>query len=461
MMHLAQISQAVNGQLIGSDIVLSGVTTDTRGDCQGELFIALKGDRFDAHDFVSDAQQAGAAAVLIDHEVESSLPKVLVTDTHQALKEFAAWWRAQFVIPVIGVTGSVGKTTVKEMLGCIFAEIGKGVVTKGNLNNEIGLPLTVLRLRQDDQYAILEMGMNHAGEISRLTNIAKPTIAMVNNAAAAHLENLETVEGVAKAKGEIFEGLSDDGVAVINADDQYADLWRELIGQRQMMSFGLSKEADISAEYQLTQSGLRLQVKTSAKSFKVELATLGKHNVSNVLAAIAVAISANIPVDIIRGGLSKYRPLGGRLNADSVAGVALIDDTYNANPASMQAAIEVLAQYNNSILIVGDMGELGDSVETAHRQVGEYASANNIDYLYACGDFSRLVVNGFSGRGQSFKTQDELLVRLSENIHSKISKSNTAILVKGSRFARMENVVKHLNQLLKQVESAQASGGDQ
>lgn len=461
MMHLAQISQALNGQLMGSDVALSGVTTDTRGSCHGELFVALKGDRFDAHDFVADAQQAGAAAVLIDHDVDSSLPKVLVTDTHQALKEFAAWWRAQFVIPVIGVTGSVGKTTVKEMLGCIFAEMGKGVVTKGNLNNEIGLPLTVLRLQQDDQYAILEMGMNHAGEISRLTSIAKPTIAMVNNAAAAHLEGLGTVEGVAKAKGEIFEGLSDDGVAVINADDQYVELWRELIGERQTVSFGLSKEADVTAEYQLTQNGLRLNVKAANESFKVTLATLGKHNVSNALAAIAVATSANIPIDLIQAGLSKYRPLGGRLNADSVGGVTLIDDTYNANPASMQAAIEVLAQYDNSILIVGDMGELGDSVEAAHRQVGVVAADNHIDHLYACGNFAELVASSFSGDGQSFNTQDALLTCLSDTLLGKTAKTNTAILVKGSRFARMENVVKHINEILKKAQTVQASGGDQ
>ena len=311
MMQLSQVSQAVDGQMIGKDVALLGLTTDTRFQCNDQLFVALKGENFDAHDFVAQAEHAGASALLVEHEVDSELPKVIVVDCHQALKDIASWWRAQFVIPVIGVTGSVGKTRVKEMLGCIFSEIGQGVVTQGNLNNEIGMPLTLMKLDKDDRYAIVEMGMNHAGEIDRLTRIAKPTIAVINNAAAAHLEGLGTVEAVAKAKGEIFAGLSDDGVAVINADDTYANLWRELIGERHSWSFGFSESADVRAEYETKQYGLKIKVKAPEQEFKVKLATFGKHNVSNALAAIAVALCANIPAKLIAAGLEKYRPING------------------------------------------------------------------------------------------------------------------------------------------------------
>lgn len=460
MMHLTQITEAVNGQLIGADVSCSGVTTDTRGSCQGELFVALKGDRFDAHDFVMNAQHAGAAAAMVERDVDSSISKVLVNDTHQALQDLAAWWRAQFVIPVIGVTGSVGKTTVKEMLGYIFAEMGKGVVTKGNLNNEIGVPLTLLRLMSSDQYAIVEMGMNHAGEIARLTNIAKPTIALINNAAAAHLEGLGTIERVAKAKGEIFQGLSDDGIAIVNADDDYLGLWCELAEKHQIMSFGLSVDADVRAEYELGVNGLSMLVNTIDESFKVQLSTLGKHNVLNALAAIAVAKAAHIPVELIQKGLSNFRPIGGRLNVKTVAGITLIDDSYNANPASMQAAIEVLAQYENSILIVGDMGELGDETDSAHLQVGALAVKNNINHLFACGDYAKLVTQKYVGNGDAFVSQAELLDYLCEEMLATVAASNTAILVKGSRSARMENVVSHISQILQQKFSTNVSGGD-
>jgi len=454
MMQLAQVSQAVNGQFIGSDIALSGVTTDTRSRCDGKLFVALKGDRFDAHDFVTDAQHAGASAALVERDVDIDIPKVLVNDTHQALKDLSAWWRAQFVIPLIGITGSVGKTTVKEMLGSIFSEIGTGVVTKGNLNNEIGMPLTLLRLKEEDQYAIVEMGMNHAGEISRLTNIAKPTIALVNNAAAAHLEGLGTVEAVARAKGEIFEGLTLDGVAIINADDDYSDLWRNLISDQQIVSFGLSQAADVTADYRLSHGGISMQVQTPEERFEVQLSILGKHNVLNALAAIATAQAANIPVKQICAGLSKYRPIGGRQNVNTLCGVTLIDDTYNANPASMQAAIEVLAEFENSILIVGDMGELGDETKKSHVDVGRFAKSKGINQVFACGEFAELVVQGYQQAAKSFKNQDGLFDCLSSELLATIKKPNSAILVKGSRSARMEKVVSHIQNILEPEKTA-------
>ena len=445
MMQLSQVCQAVNGRLIGNDMMLHGVTTDSRADCHQQLFIALDGDQFDGHDYVSQAQSAGAVAALIDKEINTELSKVKVTDTHQALKDLATWWRAQFVIPLIAVTGSVGKTSVKEMLGCIFSEIGEGLVTKGNLNNEIGLPLTLLRLSENDKYAIVEMGMNHSGEISRLTNIAKPTIALVNNAAAAHLEGLGSVEAVAHAKGEIFEGLSQDGVGIINVDDKYADLWKGLVGKRRTLTFGLTSDAEVTAQYKLGRKGLKMEVTAPDQtSFTVNLQTVGKHNVSNALAAIAVSLASNVPVSCIQKGLEKYRPIDGRLNISHIGSVTLIDDSYNANPASVKAAIEVLSQFDKTILILGDMAELGQAAELEHKKIGKVAADNSISRLYACGEFAEQVVEGFAGNGFAFASQDELI---SELVISDLADS--AILVKGSRSAKMERTIEALISTLK------------
>lgn len=443
MMQLSQVSAAVNGQLLGEDVFLKGAAIDSRADCTGQLFVALDGDRFDGHDFVDQAENNGAVASLIEKHVASQLPQVLVQDSHQALQDLAAWWRAQFVIPVIGITGSVGKTSVKEMLACIFAELGKGLVTHGNLNNEIGVPLTLMRLEKDDAYAIIEMGMNHAGEISRLTHISKPTVALINNAAAAHLEGLGTIEAVAHAKGEIFEGLSEDGVAVINNDDQFASLWLDLVGKRKVVTFGLGS-ADVTATYKLGADGLQMCVEIANESFYLALPLIGKHNVRNVLAAVAVAVAANIPSDTIVNGLTKYRPIQGRLNVIKTNGFTLIDDTYNANPASMRAAIETLAQFADSTLILGDMGELGEASVQQHMQLGKIAEDLGINRVYACGEYAEQVVKHFSGTSKSFAKQDDLLAYLSE-VHFG---QGAAVLVKGSRFTKMENVIEFLQQAL-------------
>ena len=458
MMQLVQVSQVVDGQLIGADTDLCGVTTDTRNSCHNELFIALKGERFDAHDYVESAKQAGASAILVEKNVACDLPKILVKDSHIALQKIAAWWRFQHVIPVVGVTGSVGKTSVKEMLACIFNELGKGLVTKGNFNNEIGVPLTLLNLKASDRYAIVEMGMNHAGEISRLTNITKPTIALINNAGAAHLEGLGTVKAVARAKGEIFEGLNDDGVAIINEDDEYASLWHALVGKKKIITFGVKSNADVTADYDLNVNGIKMRIKTHDNEFSLELSALGQHNVSNALAAVAVATAANIPVNKIQAGLQKYRPTNGRLTVESIGGIDLIDDTYNANPTSMKAAINVLAQYENSILIVGDMAELGDSAERGHRDVGVHAQQNGIGFLYACGDFANITTSCFKREKRAYLHQDELIEKLSLDAFLKQRLLSMAILVKGSRSAKMEKVVERLRFLLTQNESSNFDG---
>ncbi len=439
MMSLFQVCNAVQGELIGSDSIVSNIAINTRADCEGRLFVALKGDNFDAHDFVEQAAEAGALALMVEREVSSSLPMIRVKDTHKALKDLAAWWRLQFPIPVLAVTGSVGKTTVKEMLGAITAEIGQGVVTHGNLNNEIGVPLTLMRLTPEDQYAVVEMGMNQAGEIERLSAIARPTVAIVNNAAAAHLEGLGTIEAVANAKGEIFSGMANDGVAVINADDPFADLWSDLVVDKKTITFGLKKKADVTATYKKVAGQLILKVSAKGKKAKIRLNSVGEHNVSNALAAIATALAAKVPLEVIVKGFENYQPVKGRLNPIVLAGFVLFDDTYNANPASMHAAIRVLSEYDGNVLIVGDMAELGDSAQKEHVSLGEFAHAHGVDTLLACGDYADSVISQYHGKGMAFAEQSELLEYLQRE---KICAS--AVLVKGSRSAKMENVVEAL-----------------
>lgn len=452
-MQLSQVCNAVNGRLLGADCFVEGVVIDSRVDCSNRLFVALVGDRFDGHDFVAQAQHHGAAAAIVEKPVSVDLPCICVNNSHQALTQLATWWRAQFVIPVVGVTGSVGKTSVKQMLACIFAELGKGLVTHGNLNNEIGVPLTLSRLAADDIFAIIEMGMNHAGELSRLTQMVKPTVALINNAAAAHLQGLGSVQAVARAKGEIFAGLSADGVAVINLDDCYAPLWRQLAEPRKVVTFGIESDAnsdtesaDVTARYQLQASSIVLRVKfhnqsAATRGFEVELSLIGKHNVMNALAAIAAAHAANVSTASIASGLVNFRPVHGRLQVLQLGELTLIDDSYNANPASMRAAIDVLAQFSNTTLILGDMSELGEASQQEHLRLGTLAQAKQLDRLLACGEFAKETIENFGGTAKKFSDQQQLLSFLSEN-----PISTGAVLVKGSRAAKMEKVVEFIKQ---------------
>ncbi len=443
MMSLSQVMQATQGTLIGNDVMVQNVAINTRADCSGRLFVALKGENFDAHEFLDQAELAGAAAVMVEREVETNLPCITVASTHQALKDLAAWWRAQFAIPVLGITGSVGKTTVKEMLRAITAELGQGVVTEGNLNNEIGVPLTLMHLTPDDRYAVVEMGMNHAGEIGRLTAITRPTVAVVNNAGAAHLEGLGSVAAVAQAKGEIFEGLGVDGVAVINADDEYASLWSDLVVDKKTITFGLDAAADVNATYEQAGHELQLNINVKGERDSVRIRGLGEHTVRNALAAIAAAVAARMELSTVLRGLENYHPAKGRLNAIRVGRGVVFDDTYNANPASMQAAIRVLADYDNNMLIVGDMAELGETAVKEHENLGTFAADNGVDRLLACGHYADSVVDKFGSNGLSFKDQNALLEYLNANrIQSR------AVLIKGSRSAKMENVVDPIKQQL-------------
>lgn len=442
MMHLSEAAIATQGRVIGPDVLFTAVGTDSRSLVKGQLFVALKGENFDGHAFADQSLRQGAAAAMVSVEQEGLAPVLLVEDTRLGLGKLAAYWRTKFDIPFVAVTGSNGKTTVKEMLSAILrnAEGSNDAVlaTEGNLNNDIGLPLTLLKLRSQHRYAVVEMGMNHTGEISYLTRIAKPTVALVNNAAFAHLGELGSVEAIAKAKGEIFEGLAESGIAVINADDDFAPLWKDLAGHRKILTFGLEKSADVSATYQLglDASDIRLQSPHGAIQFSLPVA--GVHNIRNALAAATAALAMGIPLAAIAKGLTAFGGVKGRLqHKTGLHGAVVIDDTYNANPASMKAAIDVLSRRDGQkFLVMGDMGELGSDGPALHAEIGSYARQTGVSALYALGELSRMAVKAFGSNAHHYGAPEALAAVLTGNMTA-----STTVLVKGSRFMRMERVV--------------------
>ncbi|MBI3479500.1 MAG: UDP-N-acetylmuramoyl-tripeptide--D-alanyl-D-alanine ligase [Nitrosomonadales bacterium] len=446
MMLLSQAAQVLGGQLVGEDVRFTAVTSDSRKLSPGDLFVALRGEHFDGATFVASAARAGAVASLVNADSyrgeEVGSPLLLVKDTRVALGELAAHWRKQFDIPLVAITGSNGKTTVKEMLTSILrAAAGSAdavLATQGNFNNDIGMPLTLLRLNAAHRYAVIEMGMNHPGEIHYLTQLATPDVALINNASGAHLEGLGSVEGVAQAKGEIFSGLKHHGTAVINADDAHAPLWRALAGAHPLLEFGLNPEADVSGVWQPHGYGLRLEVSAPQGKFMADLQVPGEHNARNALAATAAASVLNIPLETIVAGLEKFSGVAGRLQYKAaINGAVLIDDTYNANPASMRAAISVLAQAGGKrILVLGDMGELGNDAAIFHAEIGGEAKRAGIEKLYALGELSSNAVREFGGGAQHFGCIEDLQALLEKELDE-----NTAVLVKGSRFMKMERLV--------------------
>jgi UDP-N-acetylmuramoyl-tripeptide--D-alanyl-D-alanine ligase len=441
---LAQLVAAIPGaQLVGGDVAFEGVSTDSRTAPSGALFVALKGETFDAHSFLEQVAGRGVAAVVVHALPEGwTLPAIVVPDTLLALGRIANSWRVQHAIPVIGVTGSNGKTTVKEMISAILAAafgMEQRLATQGNLNNEIGVPLTLFRLDGAHRAAVIEMGMNHPGEIARLAAIAQPTVAMVNNAQREHQEFMHTVEAVARENGSVLEALAGDGVAVFPGDDTYTDLWRGL-AKCQVLTFGLSDACDVRATYASNGFGNTLQVSARGAQFKVELAAAGDHNVRNALAAIASTLAAGIPVDAIRRGLESFAPVGGRLQRKQAAnGATVIDDSYNANPDSMRAAIDVLAAYPAPrILVVGDMGEVGTQGKEFHEEVGAYAREQGIEHVLATGELAR---NMSASGARHYEQFADLLAALDSTLGGN---TTATVLVKGSRFMKMERVVQHL-----------------
>ena len=449
LLTLDEVARAVDGALQGERVAISGVTTDSRRVQPGDLFVALVGERFDGHGFVEQAARRGAVAALTSRPVaaEIPVPQVIVPDTKLALGRLAASWRARFAVPLVALTGSNGKTTVKEMVASILAEHMKRpnklgtpggspepiLATEGNLNNDIGVPLTLLRLREHHRYAVVEMGMNHAGEIEYLSRLAKPTVALVNNAHRAHVGLLGSVGAVARAKGEIYAGLDDDGIALVNEDEAFADDWKSLNASRRIVTFGLSASADVRASAE----GGKARFVTPVDAFATSLQVAGLHNLRNAAAACAIAHSLEIPPRAMQAGLAAFAGVPGRLQRRAGrGGASVIDDTYNANPESVKAAIEVLAaEGGRRLFVLGDMGELGPEAAAMHAEVGAFARERGIDGLLALGAESNEAVRAFGAQGRHF----ESLGALVEAARAEAA-DNVTFLVKGSRFMAMERV---------------------
>lgn len=443
MMRLKTLADVLQGSLHGVDVEVISVDTDSRRVQPGQLFVALSGDKFDGHDFLAQVAEAGAVAALVSKPVESKLPTVLVKDTRLALGQLSSWWRQQLAQPLIAVTGSNGKTTTKEMIAAIM-EVHVGgathvLATAGNFNNDIGMPLTLLRLREEHRCAVIEMGMNHLGEIDYLTRLARPNVAVINNAGTAHIGELGSRENIAKAKGEIFAGLDAQGIAVINADSEFSDYWRGLNAERQVLTFGMHALADVRGERLEAPSTFKLHYQGDAVI--LVLAVPGEHNIMNALAAAAASLAAGASLTEVAQGLQAFSGVKGRLQQKvAFNGAKVIDDTYNANPDSMKAAIDVLKNGGTqAVFVMGDMGELGGDAEAMHAQVGQYAKTQGIGRLYALGKFTQAAVQAFGPQAQHFGSFEALVTALKNEITT-----DEVVLVKGSRFMQMERVVNAL-----------------
>ncbi len=440
--RLKEFARIAGGELVGDDGAFTSVSTDTRTLKSGALFVALSGPNFDGHAFVAAAKDRGAVAALVTRVVASELPQIVVADPLAALSTFAREWRRQFQMPVIGVTGSNGKTTTKELIGSILSRLGTTLITRGNLNNHIGVPLTLLELNATHRYAVIEMGANHQREIAHLASIAEPAIGIVTNAGAAHLEGFGGLEGVAAGKGELFRALPANGVAIINADDKYATYWRDSRNCERVYTFGFEQPADFMA-HKVRESG-------DASGFRIEFDLVtplgtqpavlnlgGLHNLRNALGAAAVAAAAGATLEQIVAGLAAMRPVAGRLELKAaISGAFLVDDSYNANPSSLKAGLDAFRNFGGARwLVLGEMKELGDSADALHAEVGRYAKQAGIARLLAIGERSKHAVQAFGTDAEWFDNIDDLIAELRSSLAS-----GTAVLIKGSRANRLERV---------------------
>ncbi|GAA6131015.1 UDP-N-acetylmuramoyl-tripeptide--D-alanyl-D-alanine ligase [Halopseudomonas sabulinigri] len=424
------------------DTHFDSVSIDARGVQPGGLFVALAGSRVNGHDFVAQARDNGAAAAMVEYLVDDELPQLLVHDCQLALGQLAALVRESYQGQVIAITGSSGKTSVKEMLASILRQAGQVLATEGNLNNELGVPLTLLRLKAEHQFAVIEMGAAAVGDIAYTMTLAKPQISVLTNAEMAHVGRFGSPESIAKAKGEIVSELPDGGKAVLNLDSPWFEQWYQLLGsKRTACSFSLKNPtAQLRADnIQMDAKGCpAFELQTPAGAVSVQLQVRGQHNIANALAAAGAALAAGVSLDCISAGLSALPPVAGRGNSVAgIAGAQIIDDSYNANPASVKAAIDLLAGLQGTrILVLGDMGELGEWAESSHREVGEYAAEQGLDALYAVGTLSALAVQAFGEHGQLFASKQDLIEALKGRLDI-----STQVLVKGSRSAGMDEVV--------------------
>ena len=445
MIDLQAAAVAIEGFVSGESVTFSGVSTDSRSIASGELFIALRGDHFDGHDFIAAAKARGACAAMVDARgaetlVDAGLPLLVVENTRLALGALAAFWRRRFAIPVIAVTGSNGKTTSKEMITSIMkAAFGENVLaTQGNLNNDIGMPLTLLKLRSEHQAAVIEMGMNHPGEIAYLARIVRPTVALVTNAQRAHLAGMGSVETIAREKGSVYGFLEEGGVAVINADDSWAGLWRTQCAGRKVMDFSFERAAEVVGGNRTHGLESRLTIAVRGEEKEVALAIQSAHNARNALGAATVALAAGLPLSAVVAGLNAFKGVKGRLQRRvGLNGALVLDDTYNANPDSVCAGIDVLAAtVGKKILVLGDMGEIGEMTGQFHDEIGGYAKSQGLDRLFALGESSVLAAHNFGAGARHFRKIEDLIEALVKEMTPE-----AIVLVKGSRFMRMERVI--------------------
>ena len=440
-MTLSTAAHALQARVIGEDVFFSGCSTDSRNIKAGEMFIALRGQRFDGHDYIDQARQSGAIAAMVDTDPGHPIPLLLVEDTRLGMGKLAGLWRGNFDLPIVAVTGSNGKTTVKEMVANILSRLAPVLATRGNLNNDIGVPLTLFDIDAEHRFAVIEMGANHPGEIAYLSRLVRPDVAVITQCAPAHLEGFGSVAGVARAKAEIYEGLPANGTAVINADDEYAAFWTTKTAGIRQLSFGFTETADVTA----TEIGIdaqtgssRFRLNSGNSGIDVSLSMPGRHNVQNALAAAACCQALGITLDMIKAGLEQTVPVKGRLQIKkTAAGSVVFDDTYNANPASLEAAMRLVAERRGRLwLVLGDMGELGAGTATLHMNAGEQARELGFERLYALGQQSRQAVTGFGNGARHFADADSLIKVLRDELAEDVT-----LLVKGSRAMAMEKIV--------------------
>lgn len=459
-MKLSDAARIVKGTKYGNDVQFDEVSTDTRtlDKAKNALFFALRGENFDGHDYIDRAKQAGAVAVVVSQQIEIDLPSIKVADVHQALIDLAQYHREQMNCTVIAVTGSCGKTTTRALLASVFGRIGKTLASEKSFNNDIGVPITLLRITPEHQYVICELGANHPGEIAKLTHIVKPNIAIITNAAAAHLEGFENLHGVACAKGEIFQGLNKtSGVAIINQDEQFAPFWKKRVGKHRIVTFGINNTADVQAQ-KITfnsQSQPNFLLKIADDEVAVQLQLIGRHNVANALAAAAAAYALGIPSNEIASGLSSCFAVNERLvEKKGLAGATIIDDSYNANPLSVTAAMQVLtSRTGDSVLVLGDMLELGKNTSQLHHDLGERAAHLGINKLFCYGKLTRNTVNAFGDNAYFFETQEALITALKEILHADMN-----VLVKGSAAMKMSQIVAALTPSSASKKSVDSAG---
>lgn len=441
MINLKKCAEVLSAELVGDQTpTYNGVSIDSRTIKPGNLFIAIKGENFDGHNFVQEAEKKGAVAVLVNTKVDVKIPQIIVADTIQAFGQLARWHREQFKVPVIAVTGSCGKTTTKTMLASIFSGLGKTLSPVSSFNNNIGVPLTLLQLDDSYKTVVLELGANHPGEIAELVKIAQPDVAAVTIVAPVHLEGFGTLENIAAAKGEIFSGLGQNGVTVVNLDDPLSKLWQQQLAGKRIIRFGQQINAEVSAKDVVvnSQGYPEFTLVTTAGELRIQLSVIGKHNINNALTASACAIACNVKLEDIKKGLENMAPVPKRMIRHELSsGAVLIDDTYNANPLAFKAALNVLQQTGMpTALVMGDMGELGSEAEKIHRDVGTWVHEAGINQFFTFGKLSAHASAAYGSSAQHFTDLQELVTVLRPILNEK-----KVMLVKGSRSMRMENVV--------------------